>query len=288
MFQIVGHTQWALETDYSLFSWFCLIFPTTLTRAVPQPSECPNHPGQRDPNEIPRFPIAIVDDIPMMLIAGYSLEGMPSRMEDVLEFFRTNGHFRSRPLVPSDDPLAALTHLMTSAQWIYADSRLAESGGISFGDADNSEREKSMLMEQLLRLIDSVYRLPHGRVWQPVAMRGTARTQTWQKIRADVAALKIKWNSQEKMFAFQNGTHLPMLDTKIHQRKIWPLTGMGYEDAELVLERRSDDWVDVMVTLSEKTGANLKPGTLILFSADVKSTTVVSLHLYKYVRYRRW
>jgi hypothetical protein len=196
-------------------------------------------------------------------------------MEEVLEFFRNNGLFRSRPLVPSDDPLATLTHLMTSTQWIYDDSKLAESGGISFGNADTSEREKSMLMEQLLRLIDSVYRLPTD-VYGNRLPCGEPPEPTWQKIRTEVAALKIKWDSQQKMFVFQDGTHLPKLDTKIHQRTIWPLTGMDFEDAELVLERRSDDWVNVMVAFSERTGANLRPGTLILFSGDVNQQPLLT------------
>ncbi|MGB7747765.1 MAG: hypothetical protein WBN75_10810 [Verrucomicrobiia bacterium] len=235
----------------------------------------PEPAGPKNPHQIPRFPIAVVDDIPMMLIVGYSLEGMLSPMEEVLEFFRNNGLFRSRPLVPSDDPLATLTHLMTSTQWIYDDSKLAESGGISFGNADTSEREKSMLMEQLLRLIDSVYRLPTD-VYGNRLPCGEPPEPTWQKIRTEVAALKIKWDSQQKMFVFQDGTHLPKLDTKIHQRTIWPLTGMDFEDAELVLERRSDDWVNVMVAFSERTGANLRPGTLILFSGDVNQQPLLT------------
>jgi len=72
------------------------------------------------------------------------------------------------------------------------------------------------------------------------------------------------------MFVFQDGTHLPILSTKNYQREIWQLPGMGYEDAELVLERKSDKWVDVRVNLTQISGANLNPATLILFAGDEK------------------
>lgn len=229
----------------------------------------PIPPGPKNAHQIPRFPVALVDDIPFMLVGGYVLAGMATPMEDVLKFFRTNGHLHSHALMPGNDPLAALKHLTTSTQWIYADSRLAQSGGISFGDEITNEREKAMLMEQLLRLIDSVYRLPTD-VYGNRLPYGESPESAWQKVLAEVSALKIKWDPHQKMFVFQDGTHLPKLASKIHQREIWRLAGMGFEDAELVLERKSDDWVDVTVTLAEKAGANLKPATLMLYSGDEK------------------
>jgi hypothetical protein len=229
----------------------------------------PSPGGPRNHNLIPRFPIALVDDIPMMLVNGYALQGRATPMEDVLEFFRVNGHFRSRPLVPANDPLAALAHLMTSTQWIYGDSKLMESGGFAFKDPETNEREKSMLMEQLLRLIDSVYRLPTD-VYGNRLPCGELPEATWQRIVSAVHPLNIKWDAQQNMFVFQDGTHLPKLSSKIYRRQIWRLPGMGYEDADLVLERKSDEWVEVMVNLTEKSGANLRPATLILFAGDEK------------------
>jgi hypothetical protein len=236
----------------------------------------PSPPGPKNPHQVPRFPIAVVDDIPLLLINGYELEGMPSPMEDVLDFFRKNGNLRSDPLVPTNDPLSALTNLMASTQWIYADAKLQQSYGFPTGeDASNNEREKAMLMEQLLRLIDSVYRLPTD-VYGNRLPCGESPEPTWQKIVVDVSALKIKWDSQQQMYVFQNGLHLPKLTNKIHQREIWRLTGMGFEDAELILERKSDEWVDVMVSLTEKTGAKLKPATLALFSGDEKQQPILT------------
>ncbi len=220
--------------------------------------------GPKDPHRIPRFPIALVDDIPLMLVSGYELEGMPTPMSDVLMFFRVNGQLRPKPLVPSNDPLSAIVHLMNSRQWIYADTNLQAPYGISFGSVEDSEREKSMLMEQLLRLIDSVYRLPTDASGNRLPC-GEPPEPAWQKVVSGVSALKIRWDRQQNMFVFRNGMALPQPEKKIYRRQIWKFTSPGLEDAELVLERKSDSWVDATLSCSEKSGDALRPATLLLF-----------------------
>ena len=74
------------------------------------------------------------------------------------------------------------------------------------------------------------------------------------------------------MYVFQNGKHLPKVEKAIYRRQIWKLDGLGFEIAELVLERKSDMWVDVTVSSTEKAGVPLRPATLLLF--DNKDTRV--------------
>jgi len=62
----------------------------------------PSPPGPKDPHRIPGFPIALVDDIPLMLVNGYSLAGMATPMEKVVAFFRDNGELRPTLLAPSN------------------------------------------------------------------------------------------------------------------------------------------------------------------------------------------
>jgi hypothetical protein len=224
----------------------------------------PSPAGPKDPHRIPRFPIALVDDIPLMLVSGYSLGGLPSSMEEVCSFFKVNGQLHPAPLAPTNDPLSAIVHLMNSTQWIYADTNLQKSGGMSFGSAEDNEREKSMLMEQLLRLIDSVYRMPTDVNGNRLPC-GEPPESAWQKVMLEVSALKIKWDPRQNMFVFPDGSHLSKVDNKIYRRQIWKLAGLGFEDAEIVLERKDDKWVNVMVWGTEKAGATLRPGTLFLF-----------------------
>jgi len=156
---------------------------------------------------------------------------------------------------------------MHSSQWIYADTNLQQLGGFSFGPVEDNEREKSMLMEQLLRLIASVHRLPTD-VYGNRLPCGEPPEPAWQNIVADVSALKIKRAPQQNLFVFQDGTHLPLADNKIYRRQIWKLAGIGFEDGELVLERKNQSWVEVMVSHSEKAGAALRPATLFLFDSN--------------------
>jgi len=224
----------------------------------------PSPAGPKDPHRIPRFPVALVDDIPLMLAGGYSIGGMGSSMEEVLAFFKENGQLHPTPLAPTDDPLSAVAHLMNSKQWIYADTNLQESGGWPFGSTEDIEREKAMLMEQLLRLIDSVYRMPTDEYGNRLPCCEPP-DPAWQKIVAKVSALKIKWDPRQDMFVLPDGSHLAKVDNKIYRRQIWKLTGLGFEDAEIVLERKDDNWVNVMVWGTAKAGAPLRFGTLFLF-----------------------
>jgi hypothetical protein len=222
----------------------------------------------KDPGRIPRFPIAIIDNIPLMLVRGYTLAGMATPMENVVDFYRSKGSIRATPLVPSNDPLSAITHLTSSKQWIYGDTNLQITDfSISFGPAEEARSEKSMLMEQLLRLVDSVYRMPAD-VYGNRLPWGEPAEAAWQKIVADVSALTTQWDSRQDMFVFRDGRHLPIAAKKIYQRQIWKLADLGFEDAELVLERKSDSWVDVIVSHSEKSGAALRPASLFLFDGD--------------------
>ncbi len=203
----------------------------------------------QDPHLMPRFPIVIVDGIPLLLIQGDMLAGVATPMEKILDFFRTNGLFCPQPLVPGNDPLAALNDLLNSRQWIY----------------DDNWTEKAILREQLLRLIDSVYRLP-------VDERGNRLPYenpepVWEKIRADASRLKIKWDPQQQMYVFANGRHLPPLPHKIYRRVIWHPADTGVDDIELILERKSSDGVDAELNLSGMANAKFKTGSLNFYPA---------------------
>lgn len=223
----------------------------------------------KDPHQIPRFPVALVDDIPLMLAGGYSYEGSPISMEDVLEFFKVNGRLHPQPLTPSKDPLGALKHLMKSSQWIYADRTLQDPYSMKMTDMNDGE--KDMIREQLLRLIDSVYRLPANALGDRLPCPcggGESSDSAWKRYVGDVAALKIKWDTKQNEYVFQDGTHLPDVEKKLYQRSIWKLTGLGYDEAELTLERTSDSYLDILVNSSQKAGAPLRTGTLSIFAGD--------------------
>jgi hypothetical protein len=234
----------------------------------------PVPPPPKDPNRIPRYPIVVVDDIPLMLASGYELEGMATPMETFVEFYQVHGTIRSHPLVPGNDPLAAVSHLVKSRQWIYSDLSLQDTNyAMIFPDQD--VREQAMLMEQLLRLTDSVYRMPADALGNRLPC-GEPPDLAWQKVVSDVSALKIKWDPRQNRYVFHDGTHLPELEKKIYQRQIWKLNGLGFNDANLVLERRSEEWLDVQVYYTQMAGATLRPANLLLFAGDPKQNPLLT------------
>ena len=70
----------------------------------------PEPAAPADPRMLPRFPLALVDDIPLVVVAGYMLAGKAERPEDHLALLAGNS-FLARPLAPPDDPLAAIDRL---------------------------------------------------------------------------------------------------------------------------------------------------------------------------------
>jgi len=53
------------------------------------------------PAALPRFPIMLVDDVPVMLVAGYTLRGLPEQVTAHLAYYRAHGTLRTAPLAPA-------------------------------------------------------------------------------------------------------------------------------------------------------------------------------------------
>jgi hypothetical protein len=60
-----------------------------------------NPPPPKDPKSLPRFPILLIDDIPLMLVSGYALGGDPEPLAVHIQHFRDRGTLRAQPLKPS-------------------------------------------------------------------------------------------------------------------------------------------------------------------------------------------
>ena len=212
---------------------------------------------------LPRFPISMERDIPLLLVRGYMLGGRAEPVEEHVEYFRTNGVLRSKPLTPPDDPLSILDGLMNSLQTIYKD---LESNEDYFMKGENS-----MLMEQLLRLVDSVYRPPTGsdgyRLWD---FLGKDQAENWKKCVSGVSLLKIRWDPQQNLYVWKDGGRLPPVPIKQYRRAIWKLEGLGME-AGLILERCNQTSVSYILEFSQTKGATLKPATLILYDNQSRS-----------------
>ena len=55
----------------------------------------------KDPKQVPRFPILLEKDVPLLLISSYNIGGEPPQPEQDIKWFREKGTIRQRPLAPA-------------------------------------------------------------------------------------------------------------------------------------------------------------------------------------------
>ena len=222
---------------------------------APEPEE------PKDPKLLPRFPILIQDDIPLMLVTGYALAGSPQPVEDHVRYFRQNGKLRDRPLQPTDTPLAVLEKIEHSPQWIYPKTSANPAN-------PSNDQGKTMLIYQLLRLVDSVYRVPIGRYGDKMP------AEEWSKTRGEFNKLGARWDGQQNMYVFPDGTHLPEVKPVYYRRNIWMLPTLGPE-AQLVIERSSAETITIIVDYGEMRGLRIEQSTLCVAPLAAKDKPIV-------------
>lgn len=99
----------------------------------------PNVPAPAKPGALPRFPIIMVRDIPLLAVRGYILGGMPEPVASHVAYFRAHGSIRNTLLVP---PSASMDDIEDEfeKQWIDA-----------YGGAPEEET-RAWIREQQVRL----------------------------------------------------------------------------------------------------------------------------------------
>jgi hypothetical protein len=68
--------------------------------------DVPPPPG----NSLPRFPIVLVQDVPLLVVRGYVLAGFPGSVADNADFYEEHGRIRAAPLAPEPDGLREAFH----------------------------------------------------------------------------------------------------------------------------------------------------------------------------------
>ena len=170
----------------------------------------PGPPAPNDPKLLPRFPITIEGDIPFLLIDGYCLAGFPQPPEEHVKYFREHGKLRVGPLVPTVSPLEAIERFARSPRWIYG-------GTNKFW---NNARGHEHLAEQLLRLLNTVYRVEPG-LFGELLPWGPEAAERRDRILKDIAQLRMRWDETVDRYVFLDGSSLPESERKIYRRQYW-------------------------------------------------------------------
>jgi hypothetical protein len=137
----------------------------------------PEPAAPRDPHVLPRFPLALVDDVPLLVIYGYALAGKPQSAEDHLAELARVGVFRARPLAPPDDPLATIDRIAGRA------------GAALLRDAQiDDDRGRAMILEQGLRLARAA-------TGTDQVAGATGLDARWQAARQALVAHPVVWDA---------------------------------------------------------------------------------------------
>ncbi|MBL7040692.1 MAG: hypothetical protein ISR77_18815 [Pirellulaceae bacterium] len=141
-------------------------------------------PPPHKPELIPRFPIHVVRDIPLLVVWGYVCEGLPPWVGPDLEYFRKKGVLRTNRLAPSNRPLCALEQLERSAAWMYT---------------RRTARDRMGIICQLLALVDPVWPLADQKSRAALSDKLSSREQ-WNQFVAKFERLEIHWDPERQKY----------------------------------------------------------------------------------------
>jgi hypothetical protein len=213
-----------------------------------------------DPKIMPRFPILLVDDVPLLLVEGYHLGGAPEPVETHVEYFRKKGRLRAIPLVPTNQPLAILDHLPAAVEKFIADSK-------------SEDVKDRILRDQLLRLVYSVYRKKGLRIIEDgVSYAGYYHdSPSWKEACAAVDKLGIRWDAGKARYTFRDGSTLP--PPKRYARITWEIKAFDTL-ATLIIERQDDEVVNFQLTEPLVNGPPVPQPSLRIFRVKNKEGTL--------------
>lgn len=193
-----------------------------------------------DPKLLPRFPLVLVDDVPIKIVGGYLLGGAPEQPETDVAEFRKVGTLRAKPLAPTAKALDAIH--------TFIEGPLAKAITVD-------DHVRIALYDQALRFFGTVYRPANLTVdsWFPWDKNVATR---WQAIRTAVNKLGAKWNAKDQQLVLANGTTLTPVANNF-QRVWWDLNLAGTTKSRVTLERISDMLVTIEIRLELGRGKSV-------------------------------
>lgn len=210
----------------------------------------------KDPRRSPRFPVVLYRDIPLVGSGGGWHAGGHPTLEWHLEPYRERGTVRAQPLRPPDNPLAAVDRLLVSSEW---------PAGV-----EDQARARSMAREQVLRLVDPVYRVEEDQFDFRLTGGYDRQEPQWRTHLQGFAGVGAHWDPARSTYVRRDGTFLPPRSEPSYYPRIW-LAQTPTGGVKVVLGRIHRKAVDVSLT---PRGAKPPPTLLRVFVGDIEVKTV--------------
>jgi hypothetical protein len=225
----------------------------------------PSPPGPEDLTKIPRFPIYIQDDIPFLMVSGYSLFGEAEDPRKHLNYFRKHGVIRNLPLVPPPDPLASIRRALDA----LSNNGIGQDGAPDY----------DMLFNQALWLLDSVYKVEEVEGARFSDKMFGATIDDREKAAAAISSLKLRWDVKKQDYTFADGT-APRIDRPgPYPRIIWK-PDIPELDLTLTIERISRKAVEVNIRWTGgKQELRNRPAAIRIYNASDRSLPLTQLEV---------
>lgn len=140
-----------------------------------------NNPPLQD---FPLYPLVLIEDVPLLIVTGFMLSGLPEDPMNHIEFCERYCFLRTRPLCPPDNPLPLAESLMTSKTW----------------HREEVEHDRGVLRSQLLRLVRDVYTLPG--VDEPTYYSKIIPSDIWENCVCTYNRLHAVWDEEKNDYSF--------------------------------------------------------------------------------------
>lgn len=131
----------------------------------------------QDATFFPRFPLHLVEDLPLLLIGGYLAGGEAQPPSAYLDWCTENGQLRADPLLPGPRPLTAVDAFLASKEW---------------QQVDPGDFHAGMLRLQVLRALPQQFQPNESE--ERALLGSTDATPCWLSLLEEEALLNLVWN----------------------------------------------------------------------------------------------
>ncbi len=220
-----------------------------------------------DPWIAPRWPIVIVDGLPLVFANtssfGNGMRPMPRFPDPMVEEYISQCGWRSEPLKPTNRPLDVLGRVQGMPQW-------------TFGQDDDfrhtPEQGRNLIAGQLLQLLQTVYR---GKVGDS---RCDPKLISMDQALAEVAKLEIRWDDARDQYVFRDGTSLPENRPESFARVSWKPEVPGWE-ITISLHREDEEQVEVTLRYSGRLSLEAPRLELGVYADEDRNRRLASLDI---------
>ncbi len=208
----------------------------------------PAPPAPSDPRRLPRFPVILEGDVPLLVVSGYMLGGMPQPVSQHLDHFARVGQLRARPLRPVDDPLSLLDRIRRAPAWPYSGAAC--------------EQVSALLANQLLRVTASTQTRPAD-AYGLLITGGPSFEREWKSAVTEARKLGARWSAGRACYLRADGSHVPPATALLYQRQVWRQP-LGGGELELTVQRQDPRRVQLELRWSTRSGAAVPHATAVL------------------------